>query len=97
MIRPIRVSDDIVPISEFRARASKVLEDAANRGAPLIITQNGRPAGVLLSPAEFDRMRERERFLEAVAEGLAAADAGRTLDTAEVRRKVEEHRSRRKK
>ncbi len=39
----------------------------------MVITQNGRPAGVLLSPREYDRMQERQRFLESIAAGLADA------------------------
>jgi hypothetical protein len=29
---------------------------------PVIINQNGKPAGVLVSPTEYDRLTERERF-----------------------------------
>lgn len=36
---------------------------------PLVITQNGKAAGVLLSPGEFDRLTERARFVSAVNEG----------------------------
>ena len=44
-----------------------------------IITQKGRPAAVLLSPEEFDRLTYRERFPAAVREGLADAEAGRVV------------------
>ena len=33
----------------------------------MVITQNGRAAGVLVSPREFDRIQERQRFLESMA------------------------------
>jgi prevent-host-death family protein len=46
---------------------------------PVVITQSGKPAAVLLSPEEFDRLIYRARFLEAVGEGLADADAGRVV------------------
>ena len=49
-------------------------------GQPLVITQNGRPAGVLLSPAEFDRLVERYLFVRAVEEGVADADSGSLID-----------------
>jgi len=48
------------------------------------ITQNGKAAGVLLSPAEFDRLSERASFVAAVQEGLADATANRTRSHAEV-------------
>jgi prevent-host-death family protein len=73
----VRVSEDIVPVSEFKAQAAEMLRRVGETGQPLVITQNGKAAGVLLSPAEYDRLTERARFVAAVGEGLADADAGR--------------------
>jgi prevent-host-death family protein len=75
----LRVAKDIVPLSEFKARASELLKKLAATGAPMVITQNGRAAGVLLSPAEFDVLTERARFVQAVAEGLDDAGSGRVV------------------
>jgi prevent-host-death family protein len=79
-MRALRVSEDIVPVSDFNAQSASWLKRVAETGHPLIITQNGKAAGVLLSPAEFDRLSERARFVGAVEEGLADADAGRLSD-----------------
>jgi prevent-host-death family protein len=85
-MRPVRVSEDFVPVSEFKAQAAEWLRKAAASGAPVVVTQNGRPAGVLLSPQAFDALTERARFVEAVEEGLADSAAGRVLAHDEVRR-----------
>jgi prevent-host-death family protein len=58
-----------------------------------VITQNGRPAGVLLSPREYDRIQERQRFLESIAAGLADAESGRTMTTMELRERLRAWRS----
>ena len=87
-MRPIRVSEDFVPVSEFKAQAAEWLRRAAETGAPVVVTQNGKPAGVLLSPLAFDQLTERARFVEAVEEGLADAVAGRTLPGEEVERRL---------
>jgi prevent-host-death family protein len=79
-VKPLRVSEDVVPVGQFKAEAKKWLARAAETGQPLVITQNGRPAGVLLSPAEFDRLVERYQFARAVEQGIADADAGRLID-----------------
>ncbi len=76
----LRVAEDIVPLSDFKARASELLKRLAETGAPMVITQNGRAAGVLLSPAEFDLLTERARFVNAVAAGLADVESGRVID-----------------
>jgi prevent-host-death family protein len=87
-MKSLRVSEDVVPVGQFKAQAKKWLARAAETGQPLVITRNGRPAGVLLSPGEFDRLMERQRFLSAIDEGLADAKAGRMVSTAEVRRRL---------
>lgn len=78
-MRILRVSEDVVPVGQFKAQAKKWLARANATGQPLVITQNGRPAAVLLSPAEYDRLADRERFVAEVSAGIADADAGRLL------------------
>lgn len=83
-MRQLRVSEDVVPVGEFRAKTKQWLARAVKTGQPVVITQNGRPAGVLLSPAEFDRLTYTERFIESVKAGEADAEAGRLYDLDEV-------------
>lgn len=78
-MKPLHISEDILPIADFKARASEVVRRLKEHRRPVVITQSGRPAAVLLSPEEFDRLTYRARFLEAVGEGLADADAGRVV------------------
>ena len=80
----LRVSEDVVPVSHFKAQASEWLRRIASTGRPLVITQNGRPAGVLLSPVAFDELTERQQFLAAVQEGMADEQEGRAHTTEEV-------------
>jgi prevent-host-death family protein len=91
-MKPMRVSEGIVPIGEFKAQAARWLRRLADDNQAVVITQNGRPAGVLISPADFDRLQDRQRFLESVAAGLADAEAGRLMDTRELSRKLTEAR-----
>lgn len=74
---PLRVSEDIVPLGEFRTHAARVLERLREENRAVVITQNGRPAAVLVTPEEYDRLHEHRRFVSAVEEGLADVDAGR--------------------
>ncbi|MEK6287773.1 MAG: type II toxin-antitoxin system prevent-host-death family antitoxin [Acidobacteriota bacterium] len=85
-MRDVNVSEGIVPLGEFKARASKIIGELADSKEPLVITQNGRPAAVLMSPAAFQELRERYEFLEAVAQGVADTEAGRVVDHKKVRR-----------
>ncbi|MBI4509198.1 MAG: type II toxin-antitoxin system Phd/YefM family antitoxin [Deltaproteobacteria bacterium] len=87
-MRKLRLSGDFVPISEFKAQAAEWLRKAGATGSPVVVTQNGKPAGVLLSPKAFDELTERARFVMAVEEGLADADAGRVRSHAQVARRM---------
>jgi prevent-host-death family protein len=89
-MRSVRVSEDIVPVSDFKAQAADWLKRVSETGQPLVITQNGKAAGVLLSPVEFDRLNDRASFVGAVREGLADADAGRLRDHEEVAARMKE-------
>jgi prevent-host-death family protein len=89
-MKPLQLADDILPLGDFKTHASRVLRQLKDSQCPVVITQNGRPAAVLITPEEFDRMRERERFLAAVREGLADVEAGRLVEDDEVARILDE-------
>ena len=89
-MKPFNLSEDILPLGDFKTHASRVLRQLKDSQRPVVITQNGRAAAVLITPEEFDQMRERDRFLSAVREGLADADAGRLIEDDEVGRILDE-------
>lgn len=83
-MKPLHIAEDVVPVGQFKTRASQWLRRLRTEGRPLVITQNGRPAAVLVTPEDFDRLSEQARFLAAVEEGLADSAAGRVCDDAEM-------------
>ncbi len=83
-MRPLRVSENIVPVSDFKAKAADWLRRLVESSEPVVITQNGKAAGVLLSPAAYDELTERFRFMKAVEHGLADVEAGRVTPHEEV-------------
>ena len=87
-MKPLQSSEDIISIEEFKTHASQVLRKLQESQRPIVITQNGRPAAVLITLQEFDA-HERKRFMSALQEGLADSEAGRVLDPEEVRRQLD--------
>jgi prevent-host-death family protein len=77
-MRRIRYSQDILPLSEFRANAAAFLEQVRSTGRPLVLTQRGRGAAVLLDISEYERLVERAELLEDIrtAEEQLAQDQG---------------------
>jgi prevent-host-death family protein len=67
----LHISEDIVPLGEFKSHASQVLRRVREAGRPIVITQNGRPAAVLLAPEAFDRLVDRRKLTSAAEPDLA--------------------------
>lgn len=79
-MKSLQVSEDILPIGTFKTHAAQVLRKLRTMQRPIVITQHGKPAAVLITPEAFDRMTAQARFLDAVHEGLADSEAGRVID-----------------
>jgi len=95
-MKQLRVSEDVVPIAEFKGQAARWLKRAQETGQPVLITLNGKPAGVLVSPAEYDRLEDRERLFRDLEEGVRDLDGGRSLPLAEARAHLGRRRTRRR-
>jgi antitoxin YefM len=79
-----------VPLSEAKARLTKLLKDVEELGEGVLITRSGRPAGVLLNVEDYEGLLETLEILadpalrRAVRKGLAEAKNGATLSHQEV-------------
>jgi len=67
-------------VTEFRANAAQVIEQVRATGAPVILTQHGRSAVVLLDVEAYEAMVEELELLRDVrtAEAEIAAGKGRS-------------------
>ena len=89
----LNISTDIIPIGEFKKQLANWLKTTKNTGRPLIITQNGKPAAVVISPEEFDNMQYTKRFIQSVNQGLKDITSGNTFSTEQIKNKLEQLRS----
>lgn len=85
----LQVAEDIVPIGELKAHLSERIRALRDRRRPLVVTQNGKAAAVMLSPEEFDRLTARARFVAAVQDGLSDLDAGRIVRDEDLGRRLD--------
>jgi prevent-host-death family protein len=88
-MKTLQVAEDILPLGEFKTQASRVIRRLRAVKRPIVITQNGKPAAVLVTPEDFDCLQDRGQFIDAVREGLADSDAGRLVDDSELDREIE--------
>jgi prevent-host-death family protein len=92
----INISTDIIPIGEFKAKMTQWLKTTKDTGHPLIITQNGKPAAVVLSPEVFDQLKYTKQFIKSVNQGLADIHDGYSFDTEELKKDLKTKRLTRK-
>ena len=69
---------DLVPISELRLRQSEVLERLPE--GPVLLTQHGRAAAVLVTPEQWNEIIEHLEFLE---DSLDAIEMRERIDAGE--------------
>lgn len=67
-----------LPLSEAKAKLSELIEKLNASEEEIVITKNGRPAGVLVSPEEYESWKETEAvradvsLMEEIRRGLSA-------------------------
>jgi prevent-host-death family protein len=81
-MKPLNV-EDILTVEGATTQLSRVLDKVRSTGHPVVITQNGKPAGVVVTLADYEAMVGCQRVREAVERGLGDVEAGRTLSDRE--------------
>ena len=80
----IRLSEDIIPFTEFRRTLSSCFARTMGTHRPLIITQNGRAAKILLDIADFDGLKESLAVLDDIRISNEQIERGETKSNGEV-------------
>jgi len=60
----IQLDKDIQPLSEFRSKVAFYFDKVKKTKRPLIITQNGKSAAILLDVSEYEAMIDKIEVLE---------------------------------
>ena len=82
---PINLQDDIQPVSDFRANTADSLRRLRATGRPLVLTQNGRSAAVLLDVASYQALVDENELLRDLHAGLEDAREGRVTPHADAK------------
>ncbi|MBV5350229.1 type II toxin-antitoxin system Phd/YefM family antitoxin [bacterium] len=92
-MRALSVANDIVPIAEFKTNIASWFKNLQQSGHPLIITQNSKPAGVLLSPHDYDALMYRKTFLDSVERGMIDASNEKVYSTEDLKAELAKRRT----
>jgi prevent-host-death family protein len=74
----LKPSRDIQPVTEFRANAALVIEQVQETGQPVVLTQHGRSAAVLLDVESYEAMVDELGLLRDVRAAEEQVAAGKT-------------------
>ncbi|MGN6182239.1 MAG: type II toxin-antitoxin system Phd/YefM family antitoxin [Thermoanaerobaculia bacterium] len=90
--RRFRLDTDIKPVSEFRANAAELIEQMRTSGRPLVLTQRGHSAAVVLDVAEYEQLVDEIELLRDVSTAVKQIERGQTMSNrgakAELRRRL---------
>lgn len=82
---------DSIPLADAKARFSEIVERVVSQQERVVVTRNGRPAAVLLSPDDLESLEETLAILSdpglaaTVAAGREAARAGDVVTLDDIR------------
>ncbi|HEV7428611.1 MAG TPA: type II toxin-antitoxin system Phd/YefM family antitoxin [Thermoanaerobaculia bacterium] len=85
MKRHLRIATDIKPVSDFRANAAGMIEQVKTSGRPLVLTQRGESAAVLLDVAVYQGMVEEIELLSDVRTAMKQVELGQVMSNSEAK------------
>jgi prevent-host-death family protein len=75
---------EIVPVSDLRREAAAVLKKIRDSNDPVVVTQRGRAAAVILSVEEYERKERDLEILRLLARGEKEIACGQGVDLEDV-------------
>lgn len=84
-MKRIQLNEDIQPLSAFRSQAASFIQHVQETKRPLVLTQRGRSAAVVLDVGEYERLLETLDLLQEVQRGAqqAGEDIGLSHESAQ--------------
>ncbi len=71
---------NIIPVSDLRQDAAKILKNLRNNKKPFIITQRGRAAAVMIDVQAYEKSEHEKEILRLLAKGEKEIEIGDGYD-----------------
>ena len=79
-----------IPVSDLKQDASATLKRVRKSKGPLIVTQRGRPAAVMLSVDAYEKSKQEREILKLLALGEREIAVGKGFDLDDVLAEADE-------
>ena len=87
MPRP-KLDEDIQPLSEFRANAAALIERVRSTRRPLVLTQRGHSAAVVVDVGEYERLMDELELLRDIRVAERQVADGEAIPHTEVKEQL---------
>ncbi len=89
----ISLANDIEPLSEFRKKSADFVKRLKKEKQPIVLTQHGKSAAVLMDVSEYERFTRKMEMLEDLLEAKQQVEQGKTYTLDEARKRIDNHLS----
>lgn len=79
----------VKPVTELKRHATRIIEQLDESRTPLLITERGRAAAVMLDVESYRSMLRKLELLEGIARGERAIADGRVVSHREAKKRLE--------
>jgi prevent-host-death family protein len=87
----ISLVNDIEPLSEFRKKSADFVKRLKKEKQPIVLTQHGKSAAVLMDVSEYERVIKKMEMLEDLLEAKLQVEQGKTVSMDEAKERIESH------
>ncbi|MCF0216999.1 MAG: type II toxin-antitoxin system Phd/YefM family antitoxin [Fibrobacteraceae bacterium] len=82
----LNLAEDLCPVSEFRANINSMLQKTRETHRPILLTERGKSAAVVLSVGDYQDLVYEKELLEDVRMAESQVQKGDFYSTAEIKK-----------
>ena len=83
-----KFSKDMIPLTELKKNAGKVVKRVVEANRPVLLTSRGREVAVIQSLSAYNRAEKERLFMRGVLQGVLDSEFGREHELSEVRQRL---------
>lgn len=87
----VKPSEDVQPLSDFRANVASFVDQVRETRRPLVLTQHGRSAAVLLGVEHYEELVEELELLRDVVRAEGQLDSNEGLSDEEAAERLRKY------
>ena len=84
----IKLDSDILPLSDFRANVASIIESLRKTKRPIVITQHGKSAAVMLDVSEYEALLDKIELLKDIHLAEIQLEKGEGFSHRDVKEKI---------